>query len=62
MVLLCQAKKFERFFRGPIGVACFAYMKVCLPLLLFMRAVPRKGFVLGYLATRVVMVRRMRTT
>ena len=62
MVLLCQAKRCERFFRGPIGVACFAYMKVCLPMLLFMRSVPSVGFVVGCLATMVVMVRRMRTT
>lgn len=66
MVLLCQAKRCERFFRGPIGVACFAYMKVCLPLLLFMRSVPSVGFVVGFvvgcLATMVVMVRSMRTT
>ena len=62
MVLLCQAKRCERFFRGPIGVADFANVEVCLPLLLFMRSVPRMGFVLGCLATMVVMLRRMRTT
>ena len=61
-MLLCQAKRFERFFRGPIGVACLAYVKVCLPLLLFMRSVPSVGFVVGCLATMVVMVRRMRAT
>ena len=41
-------------------------MKMRLPLLLFMRAVPSVGFVVGFvmgcLATMVVMVRRMRTT
>lgn len=62
MVRSCQATRIEGFFRGPGRVAHFADVEVCLPLLLFMRAVPSVGFVVFRPATMVVMVRRVGTT
>jgi hypothetical protein len=62
MVRSCQATRIEGFFRGPGRVAHFADVEVCLPLLLFMRAVPGVGFVVFRPATMVVMVRRVGTT
>ncbi len=61
MVLSCEAKRLERFFRGPIGVADFTNVEECLPLNLFMRSIPFVGFVVFCTATMVVM-RRVGTT
>ena len=62
MVLSCEAKRLERFFRGPIGVADFTNVEVCLPLNLFMRSIPFVGFVVFCTAIVVVVMRRVGTT